>query len=235
MRLGIVGALPGELQALTEKPVAAGVVVSLSPEVWLVLAGVGAERARVAGRLLLQHGATALLSWGCAGTLIDGLAPGSLLLPAQIITAEQAVLAVSRDWHEQLYRCLAGGFAMSTEPLVESPTVVADPAQKRALSARCGAVAVDMESAALGRLARETGVSFAVIRAIADTVDMTVPRWLSGTLDPWGRLKLSGLLRGLLLHPHEWLALARLARGFRAAQTTLADVADRAGILQGCN
>ncbi len=233
MRLGIVGALPGEIQVLTGKPVTAGTVVSLSPDVLLVLSGIGAVRALAAGRLLLQYGATALLSWGCAGALADGLAPGSLLLPERIITKEQAVVEVSRDWHEQLYRRLAGEFAMVTEPLVESLAVVTSPADKRALSARCGAVAVDMESAALGLLAHAAGVSFAVIRAIADTVDMAVPCWLSSAMAPWGRPRLPGLLKGLLLHPHEWLTLVRLAGGFRAARVTLARVADRAGILQG--
>jgi adenosylhomocysteine nucleosidase len=227
MRLGIVGALSSELRALTGKPVATGVVVSLSPDVLLVLSGIGAARAHSAGRWLLQHGATALLSWGCAGALVDGLPSGSLLLPEKIITAEQTVIEVSRDWHAQLYRRLASEFALVTEPLVESPTVVANSGQKRALAARCGAVAVDMESAALGRLAQQAGVLFAVIRAVADTVDRVVPCWLSSSMDPWGRPKLSDLLQGLLLHPHQWLALVRLALGFRASRATLTRAAEK--------
>lgn len=227
--LGIVAALPGEIEVFCQKPIAPGAVVSLSEHVLLVLSGIGAERASLGGRLLLDKGATALLSWGSAAALDYRLMSGSLILPRQVIAADLSVFQVDPHWHEHLYRRLSGKFATYVEPLIETQSVLASRAQKQTLHQRSGAIAVDMESAALGRLAHQAGVPFLAIRVIADTADMTIPRPVLGTIDPVGRIRLFRLLAELIFHPGEWQALWRLFKGFRAAQTTLAGVAKCAG------
>lgn len=227
--LGIVAALPGEVEIFTKKPIAAGTVTRLSDRVLLILSGVGAKQASLGGRLLLDNGANALLSWGVAAALDYRLASGSLILPRQVIAADQTVFQVDPDWHEGLYHRLSSRFATYLEPLMESQTILASRVQKHVLFERTGAVAVDMESAALGRLAYQTEVPFLAIRAIADTADMTIPRSVSGAIDPAGRIRLFSLLAQLILHPGEWYALWRLFRSFRAAQTTLTEVARYAG------
>lgn len=229
MTLGIVGALPGELGMLAGRAVAPGAVTRRSDGVLLVHSGVGAQRAAAAGRLLLAQGATALVSWGCAGALESRPRPGNLLLPERVIAADGNELPVSRDWQRRLYECLQGEWVTYTEPLATSRGVIAGPVEKRRLGERSGALAVDMESAPLGELAQAAGVPFVVIRAIADTVDMPVPRAIGAALDPFGQVQALGLLAGLVRSPSEWPALVRLVRGFRAAQATLAGVAQRTG------
>ncbi len=227
--LGIVGALPDEIRPLTRQPVAAGAVTSLSAGVLLTISGIGVEGARSAGKRLLANGATALLSWGSAGALDERLAPGDLVLPKTVIGADGVVQRVSPDWHERLYHRLAEAFTTLTEPLVESQAVLASPAQKRALFECSGAVAVDMESAALTQLAHTAQVPFMVIRAISDTTDMRIPEGLITALDVDGRVPLLKILTEVILQPRDWPAVARLARGFRAAQATLAGVASCTG------
>jgi adenosylhomocysteine nucleosidase len=197
-RLGILAALPGEARTITRRHVPGGTVISLSDRLLLVLSGIGADRARVAGRLLLEHGATALVSWGSAAALTPQLQRGSIALPKAVIAADHFRIPVSIHWHERMHRCLSRSFPINTEPLVESRSVLTDPAAKCALSRRSGAIAADMESAALGRLALEAQVPFLVVRAIADAADTAVPEWVLGTLDGLGRPRPARLCAAVL-------------------------------------
>ena len=122
-----------------------------------------------------------------------------------------------------------GKFVIHTEPLAESTLVLSTSAQKRALLLRSAAVAADMESAALAALAQTAHVPFVAIRAVSDTADARVPQWLSDVINDTGRVSLRYAIKGLLLHPRDWIVVSRLAFGFRAARATLTDVARQAG------
>ncbi|MFN7174685.1 MAG: hypothetical protein ACK4MT_08280, partial [Thermaurantiacus tibetensis] len=73
-RVGIVCGLASEAAALGLP----GVAVS----------GARPEMAEAHARRLAAEGAEALLSVGLAGALAPGLAPGDLLVPARVVTAE---------------------------------------------------------------------------------------------------------------------------------------------------
>jgi adenosylhomocysteine nucleosidase len=225
IRLGIVAALPAEVRTLTRKSITVGSVCELSDEVLLAWSGIGAKRARPAAERLLGHGAPALLSWGCAAALSERLAPGSLLLPSTVVAADGAVFRVDAGWHARLCAGTAKRFPTATGALVETRVLLTEPRQKHALCKRTGAIAADMESAALAAVAQEAGVGFMAIRAVADGADMVIPRVAIKAVDDCGRLALAGLLAGLICYPQEWRHLGRLSRGFHAAQATLAAVA----------
>jgi adenosylhomocysteine nucleosidase len=226
MQLGIVAAFDREVQMLVGRT---GSMADLQGQILVMVAGMGAECARAAGERLLNSGATALLSWGVAAALDRGLEPGSLLLPRTIVAADLSERAVSLDWHRDLCNHLAGKFVIHTEPLAESTLVLSTSAQKRALLLRSAAVAADMESAALAALAQTAHVPFVAIRAVSDTADARVPQWLSDVINDTGRVSLRYAIKGLLLHPRDWIVVSRLAFGFRAARATLTDVARQAG------
>jgi adenosylhomocysteine nucleosidase len=177
----------------------------------------------------LENGATALLSWGCAGGLDPKLSPGGLLLPKTVITSDQILYHVDATWHESLCNRLKGHVAFQTEPVVESATVVRTPAEKVILFRKTGAIGVDMESAAVAAVAQEVGVPFMVVRAVADSTDKTIPDIALNAIDEFGRLSFLKLIQGLAKDPTELLALVRIARNYRAAQRTLAAVARLAG------
>ena len=66
--------------------------------------------------------------------------------------------------------------------------VVASAAAKATLFARTGAVAVDLESAAVARIARRQGLPFAVLRAVCDGAGRDLPRAALVALDGAGRI-----------------------------------------------
>jgi len=231
MTLGIVIALTGEIEPLTQgkikiKP---GSISKLSDNVLLAFSGIGTDNARIASGLLLNQGATALLSWGSAAALSEKLTSGSLILPLTIIDNNGACYNVDSNWHERVSKSISPQISFSTDSLVNSPDILANSKHKQNLRAVTGAIAVDMESAAIGKLAHEHNIPFMVIRAIADGADMSIPRWLMSSIDEYGRIRFLPMLVSMVLHPNEWLEVARLNRGFSAALATLRDVISSTG------
>ncbi len=208
---------------------ATGEVLHLPEGILLKISGIGARRARVASETLMKKGATALLSWGSAGGLLATLSPGSLILPEKVLSSDQISFSVDTQWHERLCARLRGHADLHTGPLIQSPTVVRSPEEKIALFNRYGVVAVDMESAAVAQVALLEGVPFMAIRAVSDPAYVSIPPSAMTIIDERGIFRPARLLRSIFRHPRELLPLARFARTFRAAQTTLASVKRIAG------
>jgi len=220
--LGIVVATTAEAQSFTKHPMVSGGAL-------LQISGIGAKRAHLAARTLLEKGATSLLSWGSAGGLIPGLSPGSLVLPKNIIAVDGSVYPVDAAWRESLCAQLKGKVNLHEGLLAESITVVTRPAEKATLFQQTGAIAVDMESAAVAAEARRAEVPFMAIRAVADPVNITLPQCAIASLGEFGKLRPLRLLKALAKNPVELFALVRLGRNFHAAQSTLSIVARLAG------
>jgi adenosylhomocysteine nucleosidase len=217
-----------EARILAKEPIRAGEWIPLPQGGLIFLSGMGADRARLAARTLLENGATALVSWGFAGGLDPNLSPGSLILPAAILAMDQSIHRVDPAWHEALGSRLKPHLGFGSGLLAESPGILASREERAALFHRTGATAVDMESASVALVAEESGVPLLVIRAITDTTQRGIPRALLNSIDEFGRLRLSRFLPGLTRHPAELLALFPLGRNYRVARATLAKVALRA-------
>jgi adenosylhomocysteine nucleosidase len=122
-------------------------------------AGARAARVGLGAALPLPEGR--LVSFGLAGGLVPGLRPGTLL------TAERLV--------DELGRTLWEGAPLRVDgarPAVicAVDAVADDPAERRALAERTGAVAVDMESGVLAASGRLVGI----VRAVSDTPEQPV-------------------------------------------------------------
>jgi len=228
-QLGIVVAMTAEARSLARKPILTGDLIHLSEGTVIQLSGMGPRRAGVAGKNLLEHGATALLSWGSAGGLAPTLSPGSLVLPVKVIGADQSSYSTDPAWHGCLLDRLKGSLDLHQGTLAESVTALKSCTEKKILFERTGAVAVDMESGAVAKVAKEAGVPFMAVRAIADSADMAIPQGSLGALDEFGELNLLRLFKGLIRHPLELFDMIRLGWNFRAAQVTLSKVARLAG------
>jgi adenosylhomocysteine nucleosidase len=228
MQLGIVVAMIAEARSFTGKTIKTGGRIELKEGAAIQLSGIGAQRAERAATDLLKHGATALLSWGIAGGLMPGLAPGSLVLPKIIIGQDLAAYSTDPGWHERLSRRIEGRVDLHMGPLTESAVVVKSLTEKRGLFERTGAIAVDMESCAVARTAHEARIPFMTIRAVADSSDMSLPQALL-MADEFGQIHLPKLLIEIAKNPLELLQMIQLGRGFRAAQATLRRVVRFAG------
>jgi adenosylhomocysteine nucleosidase len=227
--LGILVALPQEARAILRHCSAYMGAPAGESGVILDVCGVGAAQADAGANRLAAAGVSALLSWGTAAGLQPGVAPGTLLLPETIIAAAGGVLAIDKTWHQRIRQSLSGRSDVIVGPLAESAVLLRTQADKQNLYDATGAAAADMESAAAARVARRAGIPFAVIRAVADPAAGNLPDSVTAAVGPGGQVNLGRLLGSLLIHPHEWSQIMRLARWFGAAQTTLMQAAKQAG------
>jgi hypothetical protein len=114
---------------------------------------------------------------------------------------------------------------VKTGGLAESLSIVSSSKDKKKLSALTGAVALDMESIAIAKIAMEHSLPFLVIRVIADTVNMNLPQAINYSLNTQGEIVMKKLLLFLLLHPAELPDLIKLGLNFNAAKKTLRSIA----------
>jgi adenosylhomocysteine nucleosidase len=226
MMLGIIVSLPWELRSLTRQTIPFGGLRAVSDNTLIALSGMGAERAYAAAGLLVNHGATDLLSWGCAAALDHGLNAGSLMLPEFIIGASGEIHRVSSEWHQRLYRTLSLKFIVHTGPLAETEAIVQTSAGKSALEKRTRAVAADMESGAHARVAKEHRIPFIAIRAIVDTATTNLPETLRNALDPKGGISAWKLLARTFFLPSDGIKIVRLGLQFYSARKTLKKTRD---------
>ncbi len=222
MRIGIIAALPGELQPLVRRwqrmPAARASGISIwqrggnvdgsEDEVIAVCAGMGAPAARRAFVAAEFLGSLDLvLSVGWAGALVAECEPGQCFSASEVIDAQTG---------ERF------GLTDGTRKLRLVTTVrVADESEKRRLAATYGAALVDMEAAAVARLAQMRGIPVMCFKAVSDGVDAELPD-LNPFIDIAGKLRMGPFLAHVALRPGYWGALGRLGRNSAAAAKSLA-------------
>ncbi len=160
---------------------------------------------------------------------MSNLSPGNLVLPDNVIGADQSCYSTDPVWRSRLVDRLKGFFILHQGSLAESETPLRNSVEKRVLFERTGAVAVDMESAAVAKAAREAGVPFMAVRAVADPVHAAIPQSPLRAVDEFGTLSLLAFFTGLIRHPAELFDTIRLGRNFHAAHVTLSAVVHLAG------
>jgi adenosylhomocysteine nucleosidase len=226
MTVGIIAALPAEVGGITRSPPVIGSVARIDGGL-LALAGIGPERAEGAARRLLENGACGLLSWGSAAGLTPDLAPGALLLPRRVVDEGGHALPVDPAWHARLVQALGG--VTSPGLLAETRRMLETPRAKRRLGAATGAVAADMESAAVARVAAAAGVPFVVVRTVADDAGIALPPEVAAATTARGDVSTIRLLLQTLRRPASLGPLIRLGLRFRRAEGTMAAAAAALG------
>jgi len=226
---GIVVALAEELTTLTAKKMLKGQCLFIADKLVVAYSGVGSTNAQAAAELLVAQGATRLMSWGCAGALSATLKPGDLVLADHLIDVDgcrDAKCCVSTDWHSDITNRLAAFVVARTGCLAESMGLVSDSKDKKQLHSLTGAIAVDMESIAIAKVAGQYALPFLAIRVIVDPVDMTLPRAINYSLNHQGEVVLGKLLLFLAVHPTELPGLIKLGLHSYAAKNTLKVIAE---------
>lgn len=164
------------------------------------------QGARKMAERLAADGATALISFGLAGGLDPALAAGALLVPDR-------VMHKGREYNCDLTLCQQlRGVGQAVDMLLAGDDIVANAAHKARLWRETGAAAVDLESGAVAEVAAARGLPFAVLRAICDTADRTLPSAAIEALDEVGRvapMKMAGILAR---HPQQIFGLIALGR-----------------------
>ena len=192
----------------------------LARRLGLAMAGGGTSAgAGVAAAALLEQGAACLVSFGLAGGLDPGLRAGDIVVPRFVRDGDERFAADAG-----ILRRLGGP---SCETLVASASIFATCDEKAAARAATGGAAVDMESGAVARAARDGGVPFAVLRAVCDPARRDVPPAALVALDGAGVIGLGRVLSSLAARPGQLSALLALARDAARARKALVGRVDR--------
>lgn len=177
-----------------------------------------ATRTLAVAKACLEDGADALLSFGIAGALAPHLAPGTLLLPHAVIAEDGARYRVDEAWRARVASVLAAAGARAEEgDILGASEPAASPLRKAALFAETGAVAVDLESHLVARVAAAAKRPFLVLRAVADPASRALPPAAVNGLDEQGVPALGPVLASVLRQPKQIPALLRLAGDTRQA------------------
>jgi adenosylhomocysteine nucleosidase len=220
-KVGLLVALPDERRTLTNARIKSGRFSHLNENTMVCLSGVGPENASAAAISLIEQGCDALVSWGCAAALRPEFRPGDLLIPKQLLSVSGDSLNTDTVWRTSIVERLENGPKIHPDSITESSSLVTSAYEKKRLAARTKAAALDMESTAIVGTAIRHKVPAIVIRAIADTADMDLPKPVSLSLDDKGNVRLPLLIAGLIWNPSSIPGIARLARAFRRATKTL--------------
>jgi adenosylhomocysteine nucleosidase len=190
-----------------------------------------AARTEMLAAAALKDGAEALVSFGIAGALAPDLASGALLLPRAVIGDDGTRFPVDEAWRSRVEAALiTAGLRVEARDMLGSATAAASPERKATLHRASGAIAIDLESHHVARVAAQAERPFLILRAIADPAQRALPPAAVNGLKPDGRPALARVLVSVLCHPGQIAALLRLAGDTRRALLAL-DSALKAGAL----
>ena len=215
-RTAIIAAMPGEL-----KPLVAGWPHSTrngihfwaqrnEEDEWIAAcAGAGQTAATRAFAAIEDGGPIDLVfSLGWAGALRAEIASGSAHNMAGVIDVRTG----------ERFRCDAGAGDLW---LVTSPRV-ADQAEKRRLAATYDAALVDMEAAAIARLAAMREIPFYCIKGVSDGLNDRLPDF-NPFLTSDGRFRLLPFVFSSVIRPWYWPALLRMGENSKRASQSIVE------------
>ncbi len=175
----------------------------------------GGDRRRLESALEREfsRGVTAIISIGIAGGLVATLKPGSWVIADAVVT-RTARWPVDAAWAMTMRQRLRGAVRGD---LVGMDTVVASPAEKRALGAETGAIAVDTESHVVAEFAATHGIPFVAFRVIADPLARAIAPAAIRGMRPDGSVNPRAVLGAVARAPRQLPALLRNAVDARKA------------------
>ena len=214
MKPAIIAALPREVSALVKgwerRELPGRVVVYSNGHAVVACAGMGAGRAALAVEAAMAAmPVTALLSVGLAGACDRALGVGEIVRAGVVVDARTG---------ERFDDSRFG------QVLVSTPAI-ASVREKARLRASYSAAAVDMEAAAVARLARAHGLDFQAIKAISDEADFEV-EGLSRFATADGQFREAAFALHAALRPAMWGKVIALARNSSRAVAALTAAVD---------
>ena len=149
-----------------------------------------------------------VFSLGWAGALTSGIAAGSAHNIGGVIDSRTG----------ERFRCDAGA---GDRWLVTSP-IVADREEKLRLAETYSASLVDMEAAAIARLAQMRGIPFYCLKGISDPLHAELPDF-NRFIDAQGQFHTARLALYALPRPWHWPALLQMGENSKRASQSIAE------------
>jgi adenosylhomocysteine nucleosidase len=213
-RTALIAAMPGELNPLvkgwphsTRNGIHFWAQRDEEDEWIAACAGTGHVAATRAFAAIEDGGPIDLVfSIGWAGALTADAVPGQAFNVAGVIDIRTG----------ERFRCDAGA---GDAWLATSP-IVADAAEKRRLASAYNASLVDMEAAAIARLALMRNIPFYAIKAVSDGVDARLPDF-NRFLSPAGQFQFPKFILFVLFRPFYWPELIRMGENSKKASLAI--------------
>ncbi|MBT9329795.1 nucleoside phosphorylase [Paracidobacterium acidisoli] len=209
-RIGIIAALPGELEDLVRgwrkhgKNMWTGQAHEM--DCVAIAGGMGAEAASRACEQALATGKLdALVSVGWAGSLTCGLKPGDAVAVYDVLDVRTGERFVS-------------AYPKGQRLITLDHVARAD--EKRRLAESCKATLVDMEAAAVARIAAARNLAFYCFKGVSDGANDRLPDF-GPFIDAKGQLRMAKFLAHIALRPQYWPALKRLNEHSKIAAAAL--------------
>jgi hopanoid-associated phosphorylase len=191
----------------------------------------GSDNSTLAGKIeaAIARGARAILSFGICGALSPDLAVGAVVIGTEIVSTD-ARWRADKKWSDALARACEA----TSSVIAGSDSLLLTGAAKAVLHRETGAVAADMESHIVARVASARGFPFAVLRAVSDDAHHALPPAAAFALDEQGRVDYSAVMLSLLDEPSQFRALIRTARDTNIAMKALLRCLERLPAGLGC-
>lgn len=158
----------------------------------LVQTGIGPVKARAACRAVFQEQTLDVAISSGLACALTASSIGELFVGTDVITARSEATHVVRAevlcdqvWSDRAISAARGGaLPARAGRFVSLPRIIWRGEDKRRVATETGAVALDMESAAIGAIAAEHRIPFVVIRAVSDLLDEDLPLDFNLFLEP---------------------------------------------------
>lgn len=168
--------------------------------------GPGAENAQRCAQALIALKVNALVSFGVAGALSPDLKVGDVVLVSEIIERSTGqkipVNQLNSNQHPKM-----------SMVSVEAPVLQAQ--SKSTLAHQTGAHAVDMESAAIAKVALQSRVPFYCVRVISDSSGTNLPEEVLALMHP--QAKPTTIMKAILKRPGLLVDLIKMGIQFQRA------------------
>jgi hopanoid-associated phosphorylase len=175
-----------------------------------------------------RHGYRGIISFGVAGGLAEELRPGDWVVASAVAEIEGAGAwrPTNVAWSQKL---LTATVDAHHAPVIGVDTPVADPAEKRELRRLTGAVAVDMESHIVARLAAAHGLAFTALRVIVDPVHRAIPAAALKGMGPGPQADGAAVVRDLFARPSQLPDVLRITLDAYIARRAMQRLRQRLG------
>ncbi len=224
--IGIISALSSEGRCLSGKPVPTNEPFQINEHAIAIVCGMGEGNVRIAVQQLLEKNVTALVSWGTAGALTEEIHSGDLVLADSVTTINEKNYSFDTDWNKRVANKLCNtSIKIHHGMIAHTEQALKTPACKTSLQAATHAIAVDMESIAIARIAHQENLPCLAVRAIVDEASQSIPEAIINCTDMFGRPALFSLLSSIINKPNLISDLIYLGKGMKAATKTLSTVA----------
>ncbi len=171
---------------------------SLGEVVWV---GPGSSGEGPLFDLLISGRFSFVLFTGLAGALSTELAPGSIVVADEVVTAAGECVLPERTFPWDRSRFTSPGTRVHSGRILSATTLIGSPEEKGRMARETGAVAVDMESGLWLTLASRAGIPAAVVRVISDGARETLPPEILSFVDASGSVSYRGIMGALLSRP----------------------------------